>query len=252
MLRNSLLAALVRQNPPALASRGGKCWSGLKVARESAGHPAARSRGRYPGGPRPARGHSRWPRKSGPCPCSGSACPHREDAGVAWQGLGRCARRKAEAVSIYRLLHRARRSCRGACCPPQRSGSFFLAISGINSKGMANQALEQARNCVLSVWRAGESRATDRGRSLAADPPAPTVAENKKPLRRPLLSAHRRGFRSRGSGRSRTDDGGFAIRCLSHLATEPFSTNINQPIAANQQRSRYGRLGRLVKLYLSR
>ena len=28
----------------------------------------------------------------------------------------------------------------------------------------------------------------------------------QKPLRRPLLSAHRRGFRSRGSGRSRTDD----------------------------------------------
>ncbi|MDB5347764.1 MAG: hypothetical protein JWP89_6141 [Schlesneria sp.] len=28
-------------------------------------------------------------------------------------------------------------------------------------------------------------------------------------------------FRLRGSGRSRTDDDGFAIRCLSHLATEP-------------------------------
>ena len=29
------------------------------------------------------------------------------------------------------------------------------------------------------------------------------------------------GVSSRGSGRSRTDDDGFAIRCLSHLATEP-------------------------------
>ena len=29
------------------------------------------------------------------------------------------------------------------------------------------------------------------------------------------------GSELRGSGRSRTDDGGFAIRCLSHLATEP-------------------------------
>ncbi len=30
-------------------------------------------------------------------------------------------------------------------------------------------------------------------------------------------------FRLRGAGRSRTDDGGFAIRCLSHLATAPCS-----------------------------
>ena len=177
------------------------------MVRESAGHPAARSRGRYPGGPGPARGHSRWPRKSGPCPCSGSACPHREDAGVAWQGLGRCARRKAEAVSIYRLLHRARRSCRGACCPPQRSGSFYLAISGINSKGMANQALEQARDSVLHY---GEPVSRER---LIGDEPLQPIRlprarlKTKKPLRRPLLSAHRRGFRSRGSGRSRTDDG---------------------------------------------
>ena len=34
---------------------------------------------------------------------------------------------------------------------------------------------------------------------------------------------------SRGSGRSRTDDDGFAIRCLSHLATEP--TNQESAIA---------------------
>src|SRR5579864_7513687 len=31
----------------------------------------------------------------------------------------------------------------------------------------------------------------------------------------------RRGLEMRGAGRSRTDDGGFAIRCLSHLATAP-------------------------------
>jgi len=36
------------------------------------------------------------------------------------------------------------------------------------------------------------------------------ISENEKPLRRPLLSAHRRGFRSRGSDRSRTDDSGRA------------------------------------------
>ena len=38
-----------------------------------------------------------------------------------------------------------------------------------------------------------------------------TRLKTKKPLRWPLLSAHRRGFTDRGSGRSRTDDGGFAI-----------------------------------------
>ncbi len=95
----------------------------------------------------------RWPRNSGPYPCSGSACTHREDAGVAWQGLARCACRKAEAVPLYRLLHRARRSCRGAGCPPRCSGSLFLAITGINSKCVANQALEQTRDSVL---RCGE------------------------------------------------------------------------------------------------
>jgi len=36
------------------------------------------------------------------------------------------------------------------------------------------------------------------------------------------------------------------------LATEPLSINISQPITTNRLRSRYGRLGRLVKLYLSR
>ena len=35
------------------------------------------------------------------------------------------------------------------------------------------------------------------------------------------------GVRQRGSGRSRTDDDGFAIRCLSHLATEPASDSID-------------------------
>ena len=103
-----------------------------------------------------------------------------------------------------------------------------------------------------SEWHkvAGREVCADSG--SPADNAADLPQKNKKPLRRPLLSAHRRGLRSRGSGRSRTDDGGFAIRCLSHLATEPLFTNINQPIAANRQHSRYGRLGRLVKLYLSR
>jgi hypothetical protein len=61
--------------------------------------------------------------------------------------------RKAEAVPLYRLLHCARRSCRGAGCPPRRSGPLFLAITGINSKCAANQALEQPRD---SVRRRGE------------------------------------------------------------------------------------------------
>ncbi len=56
--------------------------------------------------------------------------------------------------------------------------------------------------------------------SEPSDQPA-SDPKTKKPPRWPLLSAHRRGFTDRGSGRSRTDDGGFAIRCLSHLATEP-------------------------------
>ena len=51
--------------------------------------------------------------------------------------------------------------------------------------------------------------------------PAPSPPRNKKPLRNPGISGNRRGQSERGSGRSRTDDGGFAIRCLSHLATEP-------------------------------
>ena len=68
-------------------------------------------------------------------------------------------------------------------------------------------------------------------------------AQTKKPPRRPLLSAIRRGLRSRGSGRSRTDDGGFAIRCLSHLATEPW---------CETQPKRYGKIGGLVKVCVSR
>ena len=44
----------------------------------------------------------------------------------------------------------------------------------------------------------------------------------QKPQRNPGFPGLREGLRRRGSGRSRTDDGGFAIRCLSHLATEPF------------------------------
>jgi hypothetical protein len=35
----------------------------------------------------------------------------------------------------------------------------------------------------------------------------------------------------RGAGRSRTDDGGFAIRCLSHLATAPCPCRAESPAA---------------------
>jgi integrase len=75
----------------------------------------------------------------------------------------------------------------------------------------------------VAGWEACDAPDSEQTEQPASDP------KTKKPLRRPLLSAHRRGFRSRGSGRSRTDDGGFAIRCLSHLATEPFQSRSNQP-----------------------
>ncbi len=42
-----------------------------------------------------------------------------------------------------------------------------------------------------------------------------------KEVENPLKTRGFQGISSRGSGRSRTDDDGFAIRCLSHLATEP-------------------------------
>ncbi len=76
------------------------------------------------------------------------------------------------------------------------------------------------------VFLGGAGEATDGGSfrpSACGLPTTPSRArlKTKKPPRWPLLSAHRRGFTDRGSGRSRTDDGGFAIRCLSHLATEP-------------------------------
>ena len=92
-------------------------------------------------------------------------------------------------------------------------------------------------------WQKVAGWGNSDGQDAAQSDPLNVDQKTKKPLRRPLLSAHRRGFRSRGSGRSRTDDGGFAIRCLSHLATEPFSTNINQPITTNQQRHATGDWG---------
>ena len=75
------------------------------------------------------------------------------------------------------------------------------------SGGRTRQAVAGLANC-----DAPDAEPSDQP---ASDP------ETKKPSRWPLLSAHREGFTNRGSGRSRTDDGGFAIRCLSHLATEP-------------------------------
>lgn len=69
-----------------------------------------------------------------------------------------------------------------------------------------------------------------------------SLLKTKKPPRRPGFPGHREGLLLRGSGRSRTDDGGFAIRCLSHLATEPY----------HFQLLRYGTMGELVKFYLLR
>ena len=72
--------------------------------------------------------------------------------------------------------------------------------------------------------------------SVLAPPAAPTIssccdllttvddtqvlAESAENEETPLKHMFSEGF-LRGSGRSRTDDDGFAIRCLSHLATEP-------------------------------
>ena len=54
------------------------------------------------------------------------------------------------------------------------------------------------------------------------------TAEETRPATRlakdaenPLKTGVFQGVSAKGSGRSRTDDDGFAIRCLSHLATEP-------------------------------
>ncbi len=56
----------------------------------------------------------------------------------------------------------------------------------------------------------------------------PGLPVGPAPATRPKCSVYQRqnpkqclGFYRKGSGRSRTDDDGFAIRCLSHLATEP-------------------------------
>jgi hypothetical protein len=52
----------------------------------------------------------------------------------------------------------------------------------------------------VAGWEDCDAPDSEPSEQPASDP------KTKKPLRRPLLSAHRRGFRSRGSGRSRTDD----------------------------------------------
>ncbi len=52
----------------------------------------------------------------------------------------------------------------------------------------------------------------------SSEQPAP---ETQKTPAKPGKNRESQGSERRGSGRSRTDDGGFAIRCLSHLATEP-------------------------------
>ncbi len=61
--------------------------------------------------------------------------------------------------------------------------------------------------------------------------------ETQRPPQNPRELGLCEGLLARGSGRSRTDDGGFAIRCLSHLATEPCAFCP----------TRYGSPGRLVK-----
>ena len=78
-----------------------------------------------------------------------------------------------------------------------------------------------------AVFLGGEGEATDgmsfrpSARGLLTTPSRARL-KTKKPPRSPGFPGHREGLLLRGSGRSRTDDGGFAIRCLSHLATEPY------------------------------
>ena len=113
--------------------------------------------------------------------------------------------------------------------PTNRSSRGASRGNSPASGGRTRHAVAGGANC-----DAPDAEPSDQP---ASDP------KTKKPPRWPLLSAHREGFTDRGSGRSRTDDGGFAIRCLSHLATEP---------RCQFSALRYGNLGGMVKFCLSR
>ena len=60
--------------------------------------------------------------------------------------------------------------------------------------------------------------ACENGVTAGETRPATRLA---KDVENPLKTGVFQGVSAKGSGRSRTDDDGFAIRCLSHLATEP-------------------------------
>ncbi len=75
--------------------------------------------------------------------------------------------------------------------------------------------------------------------SMPVAAPKPRARHDLAPVG---TARHKR--KERGSGRSRTDDGGFAIRCLSHLATEP-----NFLSGLHPTHTRYGSLGDLVKVF---
>ena len=61
----------------------------------------------------------------------------------------------------------------------------------------------------------------------AADETRPATRLAKE-VENPLKTRGFQGVSSRGSGQSRTDDDGFAIRCLSHLATEPTDSAVDR------------------------
>jgi hypothetical protein len=88
---------------------------------------------------------------------------------------------------------------------------------------MADRSLlRRVTTRVTTTGRLRRARIGTRGH-LCRQPTIPSKQSprNQKPSRSPGKAGLREGLRRRGSGRSRTDDGGFAIRCLSHLATEP-------------------------------
>jgi hypothetical protein len=82
---------------------------------------------------------------------------------------------------------------------PQTIGLIWQALCPVKGAGWAKSA-----DCTPATL------------SMPATAPNPRARHDLAPA-----GTGRHARKERGSGRSRTDDGGFAIRCLSHLATEP-------------------------------
>jgi hypothetical protein len=64
-----------------------------------------------------------------------------------------------------------------------------------------------------------------RGERFGTDPPPPVPHPRLQPKKSRKVPGKSGSLRQRGAAGSRTQDGGFAIRCLSLLATAPFRPN---------------------------